>query len=44
MDNQLTVDLTTPLAQNSSLKFTAYLCQATGFSNAAAAFDACFGK
>ena len=44
MDNQLTVDLTTPLAQNSSLKFNAYLCQATGFSNAAAAFDACFGK
>lgn len=44
MDNQLTVDLTTPLAQNSSLKFNAYLCQATGFSSPAAAFDACFGK
>ena len=44
MDNQLTVDLTTPLAQNSSLKFNAYLCQATGFSSAAVAFDACFGK
>lgn len=43
-NNQLTVDLTTPLAQNSSLQFNAYLCQATGFDNAAAAFDACFGK
>lgn len=42
--NQLTVDLTTPLAQNSSLQFNAYLCQTTGFSSAAAAFDACFGK
>ncbi len=42
--NQLAVDLTTPLAQNSSLQFNAYLCQTTGFSSAAAAFDACFGK
>lgn len=42
--NQLTVDLTIPLAQNSSLQFNAYLCQTTGFSSAAAAFDACFGK
>lgn len=42
--DQVTVDRMTALSADASLKFSAYLCQSTGFGGAAAAFDACFGK
>lgn len=46
-DNTITVadtDLSSVTKENSQLTFQAYACQAAGFADATAAFNACFGQ